>query len=411
VNHFYHAIAKNGILIRSCCEIKSVGRAVKAGRFYSNISERWHLDFIQKGGRRAMSKFLILDIGAGTLDILYYSSEDELHYKAVVKSPILTVEEKIRGLPGNLLLTGREMGGGIVSKILTERARKEEVIVSASAAATLHHSLQKVRSWGIRVIDDSEAEQLKRTNKYSSLVLQDLDVGRLKSIVEGFGIPFQFDILGICAQDHGTPPEGVSHLDYRHQVFKAALDKDPFPHALLFRDSEIPSTFTRLRSIAESARLIPAKEIYVTDSGMAAILGGSMDSRTQAFERVLVLDIATSHTVGAILERGEMAGWFEYHTRDITLKKLDALLIELADGTLDHERILREGGHGAHIRRKVGKGALETIVATGPKRSLVQNSRFPMILGAPLGDNMMTGTVGILEAIRSRKNLPPISYA
>ena len=38
-----------------------------------------------------MSRCLILDVGAGTLDILYYSTEDEQHYKAVVKSPILVM--------------------------------------------------------------------------------------------------------------------------------------------------------------------------------------------------------------------------------------------------------------------------------------------------------------------------------
>jgi hypothetical protein len=27
-----------------------------------------------------------------------------------------------------------------------------------------------------------------------------------------------------------------------------------------------------------------------------------------------------------------------------------------------------------------------------------------------MGDNMMTGTVGVLEAIRRRKGLPPFSY-
>jgi uncharacterized protein (DUF1786 family) len=358
-----------------------------------------------------MSTFLILDIGAGTLDILYYNTEEQQHYKAVVKSPILLMEEKARGLPGNLLVTGGEMGGGAVSKVLTERARKTEVLVSASAAATLHHSLERVRSWGITVIEDAQAEELKRSNRYSSLVFQDLEPERLQSIVEGFGIPFRFDVLGICAQDHGSPLEGVSHLDHRHRVFKASLDKNPFPHALLFRHDEIPSTFNRLRSIVETASLIPSKEIYVMDSGMAAILGGSMDPRTQGIERVVVLDMATSHTVGALLERGEIAGLFEYHTRDITLEKLDALLIELDEGTLDHERILLGGGHGAYVRKRTEKGALETIVATGPKRSLAQDSRFPMMLGAPLGDNMMTGTVGVLEAIRRRKDLPPISYA
>jgi hypothetical protein len=33
-----------------------------------------------------------------------------------------------------------------------------------------------------------------------------------------------------------------------------------------------------------------------------------------------------------------------------------------------------------------------------------------MTFGAPWGDNMMTGTVGLLEAVRLRENLPPIDY-
>jgi uncharacterized protein (DUF1786 family) len=114
--------------------------------------------------------------------------------------------------------------------------------------------------------------------------------------------------------------------------------------------------------------------------------------------------------VGAALEGGEMAGFFEYHTSDITLERLEILLKELADGKLEHERILKEGGHGAYIRRSFGFGAADLILATGPKRKLVENSRLPITFGAPLGDNMMTGTVGVLEAIRRREGLRPISY-
>lgn len=36
-----------------------------------------------------MSKFLMLDIGAGTMDVLYYDIDSGLHYKAVVKSPVM----------------------------------------------------------------------------------------------------------------------------------------------------------------------------------------------------------------------------------------------------------------------------------------------------------------------------------
>jgi uncharacterized protein (DUF1786 family) len=166
----------------------------------------------------------------------------------------------------------------------------------------------------------------------------------------------------------------------------------------------------RLRSIAKNASALPAAEIYVMDSGMAAILGASMDSLAQAKKHFLLLDIATSHTVGAAMQGEELAGFFEYHTRDITLERLETLLRDLADGKLSHRQILAEGGHGAFLRCSVGFEAVEAIIATGPRRKLIEKSDLPVHYGAPWGDNMMTGTVGLLEALRRRKGLEPIVY-
>ncbi|RLB28118.1 MAG: pyruvate formate-lyase activating enzyme [Deltaproteobacteria bacterium] len=357
-----------------------------------------------------MSRFLILDIGAGTMDVLCHDTESGLHYKAVAKSPVLYLAEKAASLPGNLLITGNEMGGGSISKVLRQRAQEVEVMMTVSAAATVHHNLEKVCSWGIKIISDTEAEDLRHNKKHSTLTIGDIDVERLKHILKGLGVSFSFDVVGICAQDHGAPPEGISHLDYRHNIFKASLDENPFPHALLYKNTEIPGTLNRLISIADSAKMFPADEIFVMDSGMAAILGATMDPRVKPKEKVLVLDIATSHTVGAAIEGGEIAGFFEYHTHDITLKRLESLLGDLADGKLEHKKVVEEGGHGAYIRKAFGFQAAEIIVATGPKRRLVDNSGLPIVFGAPLGDNMMTGAVGVLEAIRRRKGLKEILY-
>ena len=352
----------------------------------------------------------MLDIGAGTMDILYYDETSGLCYKAVVTSPVLYLAEKAKGLEGDLLITGCEMGGGALSEALKQRAKEAEVVMSISAAATIHHDVEKVRSWGIRVVEDKEADELCKAKEYNHLTVGDLEMERLKDIVNGFGVSFAFDVVGICAQDHGVPPANVSHLDYRHNTFKKSLDENPFPHALLYETDSVPSTFNRLRSIAKRARLFPAEEIYVMDSGMAAILGASMDVQARSKERVLVLDVATSHTLGASLEGGEICGFFEYHTHDITLERLENLLFDLANGQLEHERILEEGGHGAYVRKAFGFQNVEVIVATGPKRSLVENSRLPIVLGAPFGDNMMTGAVGLLEAIRRVKGFSSIRY-
>jgi len=357
-----------------------------------------------------MSRFLIVDIGAGTMDVLYYDMDSGTYYKTVAKSPVLNLAEKVASLSGNILLTGNEMGGGAISKLLGERVKESEVIMSMSSAATVHHNMERVRSLGIKVIEDKKAEELRRREGYAHLVIGDLEVERLKKIVNGMGVPFSFDVVGICAQDHGVPPDGMSHLDYRHNIFKSILDKDPFPHALLYRSDAVPLSMNRLLSIAEDAKTLPTDEIYVMDSGMAAILGASMDPRVLQKERILSLDVATSHTVGAAMEGDEIAGFFEYHTGDITLKRLESLLVELAEGELEHKKILEEGGHGAYIRKAYGFQNAEIIVATGPKRSLIKDARFPIELGAPLGDNMMTGTVGVLEAIRRRKGLKPFSY-
>jgi uncharacterized protein (DUF1786 family) len=357
-----------------------------------------------------MARFLILDIGAGTLDILCYDTGSDLHFKAVARSPALTVAEKAANLPGDLLVLGTEMGGGSLAQVLKRRTHEGLVVMSRSASATVNHDPEKVRALGIQVIEDQQAEGLREDGKFSLLVLEDLEQDRLRDIVEGLGVPFVFDAIGICAQDHGVPPPGVSHLDFRHNLFKASLEKSPFPHSLLYRSDDIPAPFHRLRAIAESVGNLPADRIYVMDSGIAAMLGASMDPAARAGERVLTLDIATSHTVGAVLECGEVAGFFEYHTRDITLDKVEGLIGRLAEGDLEHARVLQEGGHGAYIRRAVGLERIDIMVATGPKRALLEGSRLPIHRGSPLGDNMMTGTVGILEAIRKREQLAPLRY-
>jgi uncharacterized protein (DUF1786 family) len=357
-----------------------------------------------------MSRFLIVDIGAGTMDILYFDEESGQHYKAVARSPVLGMAEKARTIPGKLLVTGCEMGGGPLTQVLKERALSEKVVMSESAALTLNHDLEKVRSWGITVLDDGAAEGMRVNPAYHNLVIGDVECERLEQIIVGLGVPFEFDVVGLCAQDHGMPPPGVSHLDYRHAIFRDRLDEEPYPHALLYGSNDLPETFNRLRCLMLLAEKLPAGEVYVMDSGMAAILGASMDHQANHQARMIVLDVATSHTVGAVLESGELAAFFEFHTRDITLERIETLVVELADGKLDHKRILKEGGHGAYVRKALGYDSIEVLLATGPKRRMLHGSRLPLTMGAPWGDNMMTGTVGVLEAVRRRKRMKPISY-
>jgi uncharacterized protein (DUF1786 family) len=141
------------------------------------------------------------------------------------------------------------------------------------------------------------------------------------------------------------------------------------------------------------------------DTGMAAILGASLEPSLKGLSKTMVLDIATSHTLAATLIGKEIAGLFEYHTYNLTVERLEDLLIGLAEGRLSHQSILAEGGHGAYIRKSIGYTALEAIAVTGPKRVLAKGLPFKIINGAPLGDNMMTGPVGLLEALNRKESL------
>jgi len=348
-----------------------------------------------------MKRYLMIDVGAGTLDLLYYDASSGEHFKAVVKSPVRTLASTIEGLPGNLVVTGVEMGGGRVSAALKKRARSHTVAMSTAAAATIHHDPNRVTAGGISIVSNEEARTLAADSDYSAVTLADIEPDRLRRIVEGLGVSFEFDVIGLCAQDHGVAPPGISHLDYRHHLFAEALDRRPYPHALVYPADRVPDTLNRLNCMARTAQKIPAKEIYVMDSGMAAIQGACCDPRCQGLKRFIVLDIATSHTVGAALIEGEIAGFFEYHTHDITTAKIDRLIRKLPGGGLDHVKILEEGGHGAYTRRQFDFIENQLIIATGPRRELLAGSRLSLTDGAPWGDNMMTGTVGILKAVQT----------
>lgn len=355
-----------------------------------------------------MSRYLCLDIGAGTLDLLWYDTESVHHYKAIAVSPVRTAAERASALTGDVVVTGCEMGGGPVTEALRRRAATHMVVASASAASTLHHTPERVRAWGITVVDDVEADRLVGRAGWSHLVLGDIEPDRIEGLIAGLGVPFDFDAVLVCAQDHGVPPPGESHLDFRHRLYRTRLEAQPHPHVLLFESGEIPPELNRLQAIARAAQRLPTQAVYVMDSGMAAIVGAALDPHAAARERFTVLDVATSHTVCAALVGGELAAMVEYHTADLTRERLETVLHDLAAGRLDHRRVLAEGGHGAFVRAAAGPGALETIIATGPKRRLVLGSRLPMVFGAPLGDNMLTGCAGMLESLRRRMDLPDV---
>ena len=139
-----------------------------------------------------MKNILVIDIGAGTMDVLCYVPDEKMHYKAVVKSPVRTMAAAINATNGNLLVTGVEMGGGPVTAALQTRAETNRVKISGAAAATVHHDPARVAAMGMEIVSDDDVAALSRDGGFTRIELQDIDPFRIQQIVEGFGLPFEF---------------------------------------------------------------------------------------------------------------------------------------------------------------------------------------------------------------------------
>ncbi|MEN6292030.1 MAG: DUF1786 family protein, partial [Methanobacterium sp.] len=83
-----------------------------------------------------------------------------------------------------------------------------------------------------------------------------------------------------------------------------------------------------------------------------------------------------------------------------TPDKIDLFVNKLSDGTITHEEVHEDHGHGAWSLKPIGD--FEAIVATGPRRNVLEKTDFNVHYAAPAGDVMMTGPAGLIKAIRSK---------
>ena len=353
-----------------------------------------------------MNPILTIDIGAGTTDVLVFYPETGMHYKAVTISPIRKIAQDILNLKEDMLVTGTLMGGGSVSKAVIQHAQSHTVYMTPEAAQTITDDLERVKEKGIIIISQEEVPFFKKSKNLSEIAFGDLSVTGINSLLDALGGGRDFSYVAGAVQDHGVCPEGTNPLDYRHQMMKARIADNPSPEQFLFSHDEIPPTLTRIRATAKLLSSISKKKLFMMDTGVAAIVGASLDPRLRGSTHCIIVDIGNSHTLAAVLSNGLIGGFFEYHTDGLTPKLIEELLVSLGNGNLTHEEIIAAGGHGAFIRACPGFDKIEKFVVTGPRRNeIIQGIKPQYIEGAPLGDNMMTGTAGLLESINRRECL------
>ncbi|HRQ24357.1 MAG TPA: DUF1786 family protein, partial [Anaerolineales bacterium] len=232
--------------------------------------------------------------------------------------------------------------------------------------------------------------------------------------------------IAVAVFDHGNAPAGVSDRQFRFDYLDERIRLKNSLSSFAFLSSDIPKIMTRLGAVADSAGDLPCP-LVVMDTAPAAVLGATFDAKLNfsnihnsslaTRKEIIVCNVGNFHTLAFRLGEKGVEGVFEHHTGEIDLPKLEGLIRKLADGSLKHEDVFDDMGHGALMYAdevfEFGKDDFDVVV-TGPRRSMFMESagllakkreRPPSLqnlrpyFAVPFGDMMIAGCFGLLAAV------------
>lgn len=348
-------------------------------------------------------KILALDIGVGTQDILLFDSSETLEncVKLVLPSPTRIMAGKIRRATRRkrpLLLTGVNMGGGPSTMALRRHLEKGlAAYATPEAACTFDDDLEKVQSWGVKLVSPYEAQGLQGVRR---IELRDVDLDALRQALALFDVPFKFDALGVAVLDHGAAPPDMSDRVFRFRHLEMLATIGGTLGSFVFLAPELPPYLTRMRSVVASvAPEIPA---LLMDTGAAAVMGALGDKEVARHPHRLIVNCGNAHTIAFHLEGQAILGLLEHHTHGLNAEHLDGLLEKLVAGTLTREEVYEEGGHGALVREK--RDQMPFLAVTGPQGHVMVDSRLNPHYAAPHGELMLCGCFGLVRAFGTRRD-------
>jgi uncharacterized protein (DUF1786 family) len=351
-------------------------------------------------------KILALDIGAGTEDILLYDSKRENVencIKLVLPTPSLIYAEKVKKATiqkEDILVKGSVIGGGALSYALKNHIRAGlRVFITRQAAYTIRNDLDQVREIGFEIINKEERGHFD----VEIIDLKEVNIDQLRGFLADFCEDLsEVDYVAIAVQDHGISPKEMTDRQFRIKKIGEFLRKNPKPESLAFKENNIPPYFLRMNSAAkDSKKYLPNAKVLLMDTAPAAIFGCLEDPVVSRVQTKLVINVGNGHTWATIIDRNKILGIVEHHTKMLTSKKLEQLLIRFANGDLNNQEVFDDNGHGLFFFDDAcGFSQIEKIIATGPNRSILNKTKFETYFAAPYGDVMMTGPAGLIRAVK-----------
>jgi uncharacterized protein (DUF1786 family) len=361
-------------------------------------------------------QILTIDIGTGTQDILLFDSEraPENCLKLVMPSPTLLVAQQVRlatvaGL--SLVISGPIMGGGPCSWAVEDHRRAGlRVVATEDAARTFNDDLSLVRAeMGVEIVSEAEAARLTRQPGFVHVRFGDFDYTSIRQAFAAFGLTLAPDALALAVFDHGAAPPEISDRQFRIDYLRARLGQDRRLSTFAVRAGDVPPIMTRLSALAASARAQTGLPVVVMDTAPAAVLGALEDPAVASQPDALIVNLGNFHSLAFQFRGGQFVRLFEHHTGLLDPASLAGWLRALADGTITHQAVFADHGHGALCldNEPVPVGF---IAVTGPRRQMAAaaaaalpaeiagQSALPVHFAVPHGDQMLAGCFGLLRA-------------
>lgn len=306
------------------------------------------------------------------------------------------------------------MGGGPSAWAIEEYARAGiPVYMTPDAARTINDELDKVEALGITIVGEEESRKMKKgKGKWGveSLELKDFDFELISRTFKDYGVALDdLSAIAVAVFDHGNAPAGVSDRQFRFDYLDARIRAKNSLSAFAYLSTDVPKIMTRLQSVVDSAGALPCP-LVVMDTAPAAVLGAGLDTVVAKRKQKIICNVGNFHTLAFRLGEKGIEGVFEHHTGEIYLVKLENLIHKLADGSLKHQDVFEDMGHGALMYSdeifEFGKDDFDVVV-TGPRRSMFsltptlshrERETLRPYFAVPFGDMMMAGCFGLLAA-------------
>lgn len=350
-------------------------------------------------------KILAVDIGTGTQDILLFDTRLSVEncYKLILPSPTLLISRKLSQATRDhvdVLLTGSLMGGGPNNWAAnTHLQAGNRVYATPDAALSFNDDLEEVSRSGITLVSEDESRNLP--GNVMVIKMRDFDYATIAAVFNDFGVDLSnLGAVSVAVFDHGNAPLDVSDRKFRFDYLDSRIRQENRLSAFAYAADQIPSSMTRLLSVARSSGEIPAP-LVVMDTAPAAVLGTLYDPVAALHPRKMVLNIGNLHTLGFRLGESNIEGVFEHHTGLLDRLHLEEILLQFADGSLTNEDIFNHKGHGALVYSHEPL-SMEyddfNVIVTGPRRNLIAGSPLKPYFAVPYGDMMTAGCIGLIAA-------------